>query len=116
MSQHRKHRGHATQRIVAEYLREHGWPFAEPTGAGRQGTDVTGVPGIDVEVKARRDLDLTGTLRQQAERTNDGTVCIAVIRPDGYGPARIAEWPVLMTFSQAVQLLGEAGYGDAMDG
>jgi hypothetical protein len=113
MSQHRKHRGYQTERIVADYFREHGWPYAEPTGAGRQGSDLTGVPGLDVEVKARRDLDLTGTLRQQAERTD--AMCIAVIRPDGYGPARIDEWPVLMTLRQAIQLLGEAGYGNGVD-
>jgi hypothetical protein len=115
MSQSRKHRGYATQRIVADYLAANGWPFAQSTGAGRAGSDVTGVPGIDIEVKARRDLDLTGTLRQQAERAYDGTVCIAVVRPDGYGPARIDEWPVLMTLKQAVQLLREAGYGDGVD-
>lgn len=26
MSQHRKHRGYASQRIVADYLATHGWP------------------------------------------------------------------------------------------
>jgi hypothetical protein len=110
VSQHRKHRGYASQRIVAEYLRANGWPYAEPTGAGRQGTDITGLIGVDVEVKARRDLDLTGTIRQQATRCADGIVPIAVIRPDGYGPARVAEWPVVMPLAVAAQLLRDAGY------
>lgn len=110
MSQHRKHRGYATQRIVADYLRENGWPYAEPVGAGRTGSDVTGVVGVDIEVKARRSLDLTGTLNQQAERAETGVIPIAVIRPDGYGPARIHQWPVVMPLSVAVQLLKEAGY------
>lgn len=110
MSQHRKHRGYASQRIVAEYLRTQGWPFAEPTGAGRQGSDVTGVVGVDIEVKARRALDLPGTLRQQVQRAAEGVVPLAVIRPDGYGPARIAEWPAVMPLAIAVQLLREAGY------
>jgi hypothetical protein len=48
-SQSRKHRGYASQRIVAERFREAGWPYAEPTGAGRQGTDVLGVVGIDIQ-------------------------------------------------------------------
>lgn len=112
----RKQRGYDSQRIVAEFLKSHGWPYAEPTGAGRPGTDVTGAPGIDWEVKARRDLDLTGTLRQQAERADESTVCIAVIRPNGYGPARIAEWPALTTLQQMTQLLREAGYGSGLDG
>lgn len=110
MSQHRKHRGYASQRIVADYLREHGWPYAEPVGAGRPGSDVTGIVGVDVEVKARRGLDLTGTIRQQADRAAEGVIPIAVIRPDGYGPARVHEWPVFMPLTVAVTLLKQAGY------
>lgn len=111
-SQHRKHRGYESQRIVAAYLRENGWPFAEPTGAGRQGTDCTGTPGIDWEVKARRNLDLTGTLQQQRDRVPDGVIPIAVIRPDGYGSHRIAQWPALVSLDVLVRLLHDAGYGD----
>lgn len=109
-SQHRKHRGYASQRIVADKFKDAGWIYAEPTGAGRQGTDVLGLIGIDVEVKARRNLDLTGTLNQQAERAADGVLPFAVIRPDGYGPARIDDWPVAMKFSTLLRLLKEAGY------
>lgn len=106
----RKQRGYDSQRVVAEYFREHGWPFAEPVGAGRPGSDLTGVIGVDVEVKARRNLDLTGTLRQQQERMGDGVVPIAVIRPDGYGPASIASWPCVMPLSVAVDLLKRGGF------
>ena len=111
-SQSRKHRGYATQRLVAEWFAARGWPFADTAGAGRSGSDVTGMPGIDVEVKARRELSLTGMVRQQAERAKDGIVPIGVVRPDGYGPARIAEWPVVMPLEVATRLLREAGYGD----
>jgi hypothetical protein len=52
-SQSRKHRGYKSQKIVANYLVANGWPYAESTGAGRSGTDVTGTIGIDWEVKAR---------------------------------------------------------------
>lgn len=110
MSQHRKHRGYASQRIVADRLRDAGFLYAEPVGAGRPGSDVTGIVGVDLEVKARRGLDLPGTLRQQAERLKPGDLGFAVIRPDGYGPARIDEWPVAMTFGQFVGLLEELGY------
>ena len=41
-SQSRKHRGYRTQKLVAEYLAKRGFPFAESTGAGRSGTDITG--------------------------------------------------------------------------
>jgi hypothetical protein len=110
MSQHRKHRGYATQRLVADYLTEW-WPYAESTGAGRSGTDITGTPGVDWEVKARRELRLTETMRQLAERAKDGTVPVAVIRPDGWGPARLPDWPAVLPLSALVQLLLDAGYG-----
>jgi hypothetical protein len=114
MTQHRKHRGYQSQRLVADYLRDNGWPYAESAGAGRSGSDVTGVPGLDIEVKARRHLDLMATLRQQAERY-DG-MAFAVIRPDGYGPASIADWPAVLPLNRIVELLREAGYGQPMDG
>ena len=52
MSQSRKHRGYATQRIVAEYLQANGWEHALPVGAGRDGSDITGIKGLDIEIKA----------------------------------------------------------------
>lgn len=106
----RKQRGYDSQRIVAQYFKDHGWPFAEPVGAGRPGSDVTGVVGCDIEVKARRNLDLTGTLRQQAARAAEGVLPFAVLRPDGYGPSKIGDWPVVLPLSVMVELLREAGY------
>jgi len=111
VSQSRKHRGYASQRIVADYLREHGWPHAEPVGAGRDGTDVTGVVDLDVEVKARRGFDPLAAMRQQELRL--GTALpFAVLRMDGQGPAAIGSWPVVIRFDRFVELLREAGYGD----
>jgi hypothetical protein len=110
-NQSRKHRGYATQRIVADYLKDNGWPFAESTGAGRQGSDITGTPCIDWEVKARRGFDPTSAIKQLSERYNGKDLPIAVLRPDGYGPARIAEWPAILPLAALVQLLKEAGYG-----
>jgi hypothetical protein len=109
-SQHRKHRGYASQRIVAERFREAGWIYAEPTGAGRQGTYILGLLGVDVEVKARRGLDLTGALNQQTERISEGILPVTIIRPDGYGPARIDDWPAAVKFATLLRLLEEAGY------
>jgi hypothetical protein len=113
-SQHRKHRGYDTQRILARYLAGNGWPYAEPTGAGRKGTDILGTPGIDWEVFARRD-GLTVALakmKQSAARVGDQQISVHVMRPDGYGPQRIAEWPAFMPLNRFTELLHAAGYGD----
>lgn len=108
-SQHRRHRGYASQRIVAERLRVAGWPFAEPVGAGRPGSDITGVVGLDIEVKARRGLDLPGWLRQTVDRAGDATPLL-VVRPDGFGEASIDLWPAIMPLGTMIGVLRDAGY------
>lgn len=111
MSQHRKHRGYRSQRVVAERFAANGFPHAEPVGAGRAGTDIVGLVGIDVEVKARRGLNITALMKQLNERAEDGVLGIGVIRPDGMGEASIGMWPVVMCLDDAIALLRAAGYG-----
>src|SRR5690625_3616206 len=111
MSQHRKHRGYRTQKVVAEWLAGKGWPFAESTGASRQGADITGTPDIAVEVKARRSFEPLAWVRQ-ARADADGRLPFVVFRCDGQGEARVNEWPVLMRLDDFTNLLHEAGYGD----
>lgn len=107
----RRRRGRHTEHLVADYLRSNGFPHAEPCPANGPGSDITGTLGIDWEVKARRGLDLTGLLQQQHRRALDGVIPIGVIRPDGWGPARIAWWPTVTPLHVTVQLLHAAGHG-----
>jgi hypothetical protein len=107
----RRQRGSQTQTAVAGYLQEHGWPYAEPVGAGRQGPDVTGTPGLSIEVKARRNLDLPGWLRQTRAGAEDQAIPVLIHRPDGSGPATIADWPVTMHLADLIGLLHLAGFG-----
>lgn len=104
----RKARGRQSEKAVAAYLALNGWPYAEAVGSGTPGADITGTPGVAIEVKARRDLNLTGWLRQACARPGVAMVCH---RPDGYGPATVADWPVTMRLADVVTLLRAAGYG-----
>jgi hypothetical protein len=108
-SPHRKRRGAETQRTVAAYLAEHGWPHATDAGAGRPGQDVLGVAGLAIEIKGRRDLRPLEWVRQAAKTPG---LPLCVFRPDGIGPAAIADWPVLLRLADIVELLHAAGYGD----
>ena len=110
-SQHRKHRGMASQRIVADWFSVNGWPYAESTGSGRAGSDITGMPGIDVEVKARRNWSPLEAMRQQADRAALGDLAFAILRMDGQGPAVIGSWPVIIRLDTLTELLRAAGYG-----
>lgn len=111
MTQHRKNRGRQTEHLVADYLREHGWPYAEAVGAGRPGADITGTPDIAVEVKGRRGFNPKAAL-EQAEANAHGRLPFAVLRLDGQGPASIDDWPVVIRLGEFVRLLAEAGYGE----
>ena len=109
MSQHRKHRGMRTQLLVAEYLKVHGWPFAESAGPGRSGVDILGTPDIAVEVKARADLSPLAWVRQ-AEQVADGRLPFAVFRPNGMGE-HPEDFLAMIRFGRQVELLNQAGYG-----
>ena len=111
MSQSRKHRGYRSQALGAEFLREHGFPHAESTGAGRTGTDITGTPGIDWEFAARRGFPVAEKMRQLDERAEDGKLGVIVLRPDGMGEKSILRWPLIVCFADGVALLRSAGYG-----
>ena len=108
-SQSRKHRGFRTQRVVAQHLAARGWPFAESTGAGRSGSDITGVPGLAIEVKARADFNPMAWVRQAC--LNDG-LPLVTFRPNGMGEATVATWPVIIRMNDLIDLLHQAGYGD----
>lgn len=62
------------------------------------------------EVKARRAFNLTGWLKQAVSDRRNG-VPFVVVRPDGYGPAKINQWGVIMPLADYTKLLHEAGYG-----
>ena len=100
-----------SQKLVADALRGL-FPYAESAGSGRPGRDVLSTPGIAVEVKARRGLDVPAWLRQavkEAERTED--LPLLIWRPDGMGPQTVDLWPMTMPFGIGMKLLKEAGYG-----
>jgi hypothetical protein len=111
-SQSRKHRGYRSQKVVAEYLAKNGFPYAESTGAGRSGTDVTGTVGIDWEVKARKDFSPGAVIKQLKERHNGKDLPVAVLRLNGQGEQSITEWVTLLRLEDFVNLLREAGYGE----
>ena len=110
VSSSRVQRGYQSQRLVAEYFKSNGWPYAEPAGSGRAGTDITGVIGVDVEVKARRGIKVAEAMKQLRERYKDGVLPVAILRLDGQGEAHIADWPAIVPLHIFIDLLKAAGY------
>jgi len=108
-SPHRKNRGREAERLVASAFAADGWPYAEPVGPGRPGRDVTGTPGIAVEVKARRDFEPMAALKQ-ATKNAGRDLPVVIVRPYGGGPSNIDAWPCVLTFKELRNLLHIAGY------
>jgi hypothetical protein len=101
MTQHRKYRGFATERVVAEYLGKH-WPHAS-VGRGK-GKDIQGVP-FDCEVKARSGFQPKAVLAQIKARTDkSGEVGFGVLRLNGQGEdAR--EYAAIIRLEDLLELL-----------
>jgi len=82
MTQHRKHRGFRTERVVAEYLST--WWQGACVGRG-SGKDIVNVP-FDVEVKARAGFQPLAYIKQLKARTSiSGELGFGVIRLNGQG-------------------------------
>jgi len=82
MSQHRKHRGFRTERLVAQYLSTVWQGACVGRGSGK---DIVNVP-FDVEVKARAGFQPKAYLAQLKARTAvSGELGFGVIRLNGQG-------------------------------
>lgn len=115
-SQARKRRGRQTEHEVAKAFAADGWPYALATGAGTPGRDITGVPGVYVEVKARSRFEPMANLRQTSAGAASSEIRAIIMRPNGAGPASINDWPAFLTFAQLRWLLRAAGYGEPLPG
>lgn len=108
-SQSRKARGMRTQLVVARWFQEHGWPYAESVGAGRSGSDITGMPSLACEIKARSDLQPLAWLKQA--EANAGLPFV-IFRPNGMGEQSVGQWGVMLRLERFTELLRLAGFGD----
>lgn len=103
-----------TQKLVADYLSAHGFPYAESTGAGRPGSDVTNTPGITWEVKARSDLAPLAWVRQAVANTRRGELPVVVFRSNGQGEDA-GNYLAMLRLGDLVTVLRDAGYGTPLD-
>jgi len=110
-SQSRKHRGYRTEKVVAQYLSQW-WPHAIANGAGRSGNDVTGLPFINLEIKARSTFSPKQWIDQVEKRSeDDGNKNLVVCRMNGQGEDA-EKYLAFLRLSDLVDLLVKAGYAD----
>jgi hypothetical protein len=100
-SQHRKHRGFRTERVVAEYLST--WWTGACVGRG-SGKDIVNVP-FDCEVKSRSSFQPLSYLKQLKARTDKtGELGFGVLRLNGQGEDA-AEYCAIIRLADLLPLL-----------
>lgn len=103
MTNSRKARGSATERIVSERVRVL-WPHNHVVRG--IGPDLTETPGFAVEIKARTRLDLPEWMRQAKRHSaKHGGTPLLVIRLNGQGPASVDDYPVVMRLADFIDLV-----------
>jgi hypothetical protein len=112
-------RGNALQNALARYL-QGWWPHAESAGAGRNGSDVLGTPGVVWECKTavdfKRDFRPAAWVAQSLGHmaaAHDGeppNVPVVVYFPPGVGENRTAHAMAIVPLHVMMQVLQAAGY------
>jgi hypothetical protein len=102
-------RGRETERLIAQDLRANGALNASAVAASLGGRDILGVPGLAIEIKSRKSLDIQASLRQ-AQRNAGSDLPLVVVRFNGQGPAHIDQWGMFAYWGTCKTLLREAGY------
>lgn len=88
-------KGKAAEQAVARYLRSQGFPLVRTarsvSGGYQEGADIVGLPGVALEIKNRRDIQIGASLRQ-AEAQAQGAVPLLVVKPMGIGLDSVGDW------------------------
>lgn len=105
--------GNRKQNLLAAYLRRW-WPAAESAGAGRNGTDVTGTPGVAWECKTatefRRDFRPAEWVRQSQRHLvapSPHLVPVVVYFPPGIDEARVEHALAIVPLHVLMRMLQE---------
>jgi hypothetical protein len=114
-------RGNRLQNALAAYLTAW-WSHAESAGAGRQGTDVLGTPGVVWECKTasefKRDFRPAQWVAQAKTHMmpNGSAVPVVVYFPPGIGERNVDSALAIVPMQVLMQVLTEAGYTPAQEG
>lgn len=110
-----KQKGTAAESAVVSFLHTQGFPYAERLAlqGGKDRGDITGIPGIVIEVKACQEYSFNGWLKEaQVERDNAmADFGFVVAKPRLVGTTRTGSWYALMFAYEFLDLLSRAAKG-----
>ena len=111
--------GNRKQNILARYLTTW-YPHAESAGAGRNGSDVLGTPGVVWECKTaddfKRDFRPAAWVKQAGRHATARAVPVVVYFPRGVGEANTGNTLAIVPLHVLMNVLQAAGYAPAPKG
>jgi hypothetical protein len=100
----RKARGRRSELVLVERLRTL-FPNASQVNSAASGADILNTPGLAIEVKARRGLDLPAWMRQAAKNAKPGEMPVLITRLNGQGEETVDQWPVILRFGDWLRMV-----------
>lgn len=98
MTSPQKRKGSAAELAVAKWLRKLGWIHAERSRAGWQDDrgDIDGLPGICIEVKAEKKIDIPGYLRELEVEIANAKAWTGTVIIKRRGSTNVDDWYAVM--------------------
>jgi hypothetical protein len=93
-----KRKGSAAELAVAKWLRKLGWIHAERSRAGFQDDrgDIDGMPGVCIEVKAEKKIDIPGYLRELEVEIENAKAWTGAVIIKRRGSTNVDDWYAVM--------------------
>ena len=98
MTSPQKRKGSAAELAVAKWLRKLGWIHAERSRAGWQDDrgDIDGMPGVVVEVKNEKKIDIPGYLRELEVEMENAKAWTGTVIIKRRGSTNVDDWYAVM--------------------
>ena len=98
MTSPQKRKGSAAELAVAKWLRKLGWIHAERSRAGWTDDrgDIDGMPGVCIEVKAEKKIDIPGYLRELEVEMDNAKAWTGTVIIKRRGSTNVDDWYAVM--------------------
>ena len=98
MTSPQKRKGSAAELAVAKWLRKLGWIHAERSRAGWQDDrgDIDGMPGVCIEVKSEKKIDIPGYLRELEVEIENAKAWTGTVIIKRRGSTNVDDWYAVM--------------------
>lgn len=109
-----RRKGAGAERDVVNWLTANGFPHAERrlSGAPDDRGDITGIPGLVLEVKNHARLELAAWTDQLTDELDNANTDIGALIVKRRGRTNPADWYAVMPAHILARLLRDAGWGE----